>query len=185
MMAARALYLPRGLEARAYPIPTFTVPIGMWSECSGWIGKPVTIKWDEAKTTVTGARLVITRVHSDRDPVDLRVNFNGAEVRHFFWGEGTKCTAQSDVVDVTLVNGINQLEARACKHYYWLGTVSTSVSAYVEVTFEGEPPERPWWEPIGEWLEANWHWVVLGLVGAAAGSVVISYAAARALPAKI
>ena len=174
MIVVRAVALPRGLAIRTYPIPTFKAPIPLLGECSGWIGKPVTISWDESKTTVTGARLVINRVHSDRDPIDLKVNFNGVEARHFFWGEGTKCTDQSDIVDVVIVNGFNKFEARACKHYFWPGFVKTTVSAYVEVTFEGETPERPWWEYLEEWVEANLFWIVFGVPTLfALGSVVM------------
>jgi len=164
------------LVSRTYSIPTFTVPIGFWSECSGWLKKLMTITWDEVKTRVTGARLIITRIHSDRDPVDVRVRWNGADVKRFFWAEGTKCTPQSDVVDVTLLNGLNYLEVRACKHYYWPGRVNVTFSGYVEVFYEGEAPERPSWEAAWEWLEANWPWLVLG-----AGAVIIGGAAYYAL----
>ena len=173
-----------GLEVTAYPIPTFTAKIP-WSPirlCSGWIGKSTPVKWDEARTTITSARLVLTRVHSNGDPVDVWVRFNGAEVRRFSWGEGTKCTDRSDIIDVPLLNGPNLLEVEACKLYPWFGVVNVSVSAYIEVTFEGEAPESPWW--FWDWLAANWHWVALGLVGVTVAGVIISYTAARALPAE-
>lgn len=179
------LYLPLGLAVEDYHIPTFTAKIPwLWPACSGWIGKPVTIPWDETKTTVTSASLVLTRIHSDGDPVDVWVRFNGEQVRYFLWGEGTKCTDQSDVIEVPLLNGLNLLEVYACKQYHWPAVVTVSVSAYVEVTYEGEAPKRPWWEFFWGWLEENWHWVALGLVGVTVGGVILSYTAARALPAK-
>ena len=187
-MVARERAPPRMvLASQNYPIPTFVAKTP-WSPiptmCSGWIGKTVTIPWDEAETTITGARLVLTRIHSDRDPVDAFVRFNGEDLRRFTWGEGTKCTDQADIFEVPLLNGVNLLEVEACKQWPWPGVVNVSVSAYVEATFEGPAPGRVWWEYFWQWLEANWHWVALGLVGVTVGGVIISYTAARALPAK-
>jgi len=117
-----------------------SAPIGIVQECSGWNKAMVEVTWDTTKTTVTGMRLVILRAYSDRDPIDLKVRLNGTEVFHFFWGEGTKGTVKSDVRDVTINNGSNTIEVRACKHYYWPGNVHTDVAGYLEVTYEGEAP---------------------------------------------
>lgn len=161
------LYLPVGLSAKPYPIPRFTVKIPMLAVCSGWIGKPVTITWDPVKTTVSSSRLVI-RAISNADPVRVNVNFNGAPVKEFFWGEGTKGTELSDVIDVPIINGTNELGVRACKNYPWVGVVGVDVNVYVEVTFEGETPQRPWGEVLWEWLTINWPWLAIG-----AGLVII------------
>ena len=136
-MSLQRLYLPVGFSAKPYPIPRFIVKIPMLAICSGWIGKPVSITWDPMKTMVSSSRLVIRAV-SNADPVRLHVNFNGASVKDFFWGEGTKGTEQSDVIDIPITNGTNELDVRACKHYPWVGVVGVDVDAYVEVTFEGE-----------------------------------------------
>ncbi len=171
-MSLQMRALPVGLGVKPYPIPPFTVPIALGGLCSVWIGKTVTITWDPAKTTVSSARLII-KAHALNDPIDFKVNFNGVEVRHFYWGEGTKCTEQSDVIDVPIINGTNKLEARACKSYYWPWMAHVDVvEAYIEVTFEGEEPEKNWWEYFWQWWEANWPWIAIGtglvIVGGAA-----------------
>jgi len=148
------------LFVKPYPIPRLTVTIPLIGWCSGWVGRPVTITWDSAKTTVTSSRLVV-KVTPNKDPVALDVNFNNVLVKSFFWGEGTK-GEQSDVVDVSIINGTNIFEAKGCKHLYWVGMVGFDVDAYVEVTFEGEIPERPWWEVFQEWLSVNWPYLAIG-----------------------
>lgn len=163
-MSFQRLYLPVGLSARTYQIPRFAITIPFWPPqvlCSGWTGKPVSISWDSTKTTILSSRLFV-KAHSNGDPIDFKVNFNGVEVKHFTWGEGTKCTEKSDVIDIQIIEGLNELEVRACKQYPWLAAVTVSVEAYVEVTFEGEAPQRPWWEVFQEWLAANWPYLAIG-----------------------
>lgn len=124
----------------------------MLKTCSGWIGVTKTIEWDETETSVTATRLVVSRVHSDRDPVDIKVRVNGSEVKSFFYGEGTKCTYKSAVVSIPLVNGANLIEMRSCKKFFWIGNVGTLLTGYIEMEYEGKAPERP---PL-EAIKANW-----------------------------
>jgi len=156
--------IPADLSVKPYPIPRFTVTIPLLGACSDWVGRPVTITWDQTKTTVTSSRLVI-RATPNKDPVAMDVKFNDVLVKSFFWGEGAK-GEQSDIVDVSIINGANLFEAKACKHIGWVGVVGVDVDAYVEVNFEGEIPQRPWWEVFQEWLSVNWPYIAIatGLV---------------------
>jgi len=175
-MSLQRLYIPVGFSAKAYPIPSFTAIIPMLSGCSGWIGKSKIITWDPLKTTVASSRLVIT-AHAKNDPIDFNVKFNGLDLRSFFWGEGTKCTEQSDIIDVQIVNGSNLLEVDACKHLPWIGVASVDVEAYIEVVFEGEIPETSWWEYLQQWLNTNWPMMALGLGSVMLGTVTLVYLA--------
>lgn len=150
---------PVGLSVKPYPITRFTVTIPLLGLCSGWIGRPVSITWDPTKTTVTGSRLTV-KATPNADPVAMDVEFNNVLVKSFFWGEGAK-GEQSDVIDVPIINGTNLFEAKACKHIGWIGVVGVDVDAYIEVTFEGELPQRPWGEVAWEWLETNWPYIAL------------------------
>ncbi len=170
------MYLPVGFSSETYPIPRFTVRIPLLSMCSNWIGKPVSITWDPMKTTVSSSRLVIKAI-SDADPVIMNVKFNGTKVKEFSWGEGTKGTEQSDVIEVQVTNGTNELEVNACKNYPWIGVVGVNVEAYVEITFEGETPQRPWWEVFQEWLLAYWPWIALATGLIIIGGVTYMYVA--------
>jgi len=174
-MSLQRLYLPVGFSVKPYPVPRFTATIPLLGFCSSWIGRPVTITWDSAKTTVTSSRLVI-KVTPNADPVALDVKFNNVLVKSFFWAEGTK-GEQSDVVDVSIINGTNLFEVKTCKHIGWIGLVGVDVDAYVEVTFEGETPERPWWEFFQEWLAANWMWLAIGTGLVIIGGVTYMYIA--------
>jgi len=156
----QAISSPVGLSAKPYPIPRLTVTIPLLGFCSGWIGRPVTITWDPVNTTVTGSRLVI-KATPNADPVAMDAKFNDILVKSFFWGEGAK-GEQSDIVDVSINNGSNLFEAKACKHIGWIGVVGVDVEAYVEVTFEGDIPQRPWWEVFQEWMAANWPYLAIG-----------------------
>ncbi|MBA7688207.1 hypothetical protein ES703_96686 [subsurface metagenome] len=84
---------------------------------------------------------------------------------------------QSDVVDVSIINGTNLLEAKTCKHLAWVGVVDVDVNAYVEITFEGEIPERPWWELFWLWLEANWPYLAIATGLVIVGASVYMYVA--------
>jgi len=170
------LYLPVGLSAKPYPIPRFTVKIPLLASCSAWIGKPVSITWDPTKTTISSSRMVI-RAKSDADPVAADFKFNNALTTSFFWGEGTKGTEQTDIVNVSIINGTNLFEGKACKHLYWIGVVGVEVDAYLEIVFEGETPERPWWEVFMEWFETNWQWIALGAGLVTIGGVTYLYVA--------
>lgn len=158
------MYIPVGFSIKPYYISSLTATIPLLASCSSWTGRPVTITWDPVKTTVVGSRLVM-RATPSADPVYMDVKFNDAPVKRFFWGEGAK-GEQSDVVAVSIINGTNLLEAMACKNVGWIGVVDVKVDAYVEVTFEGETPERPWWEVLQEWFVANWPYIAIatGLV---------------------
>ena len=152
--------IPADLSVKPYPIPSFTLIIPWPSSCSSTMQKPVTITWDPVKTSVSSARLVISAT-PNKDPVALVAKFNGSIVKEFFWGEGTK-GEQTAVVDVPIINGSNTFSARTCKHLPWVGIVNVNVSAHVEVTFEGETPQRPWWEIFQEWLSVNWPYIAIG-----------------------
>lgn len=168
------MYLPVGFSVKPYPIPAFTASTPFMpvpTVCSGWIGRVVPITWDPTKTTISSSRLVI-EAHAKNDPMDMWVRFNKTDLRRFFWGEGTKGTTQSDVIDVSIINGSNLLEVFACKMYPWIGVASIDIKAYIEITFEGETPERPWWEVFWLWLETNWPWIAIG-----AGLVIVGGAA--------
>jgi len=163
-MSLQKLYLPVGLSVKPYPIPRFTATIPYLGWCSTWIGRPISITWDPTKTTISSSRLVI-KAKPNADPVAMDINFNGILVKSFFWGEGTK-GEQSDVVDVSIINGTNMFEAKACKHLFWVGVVGVEVDAYLEIMFEGETPERPWWEVFQDWMATNWPYLAIatGLV---------------------
>lgn len=180
-MSLQRLYLPVGLETKTYSIPTFVAKIPWWilPACSGFVARSKEITWDEATTTVTNARLVITRVHSDGDPIDVWVRFNGTDLKRFLWKEGTKCTEKSDIIDVPLLNGQNILEIYACKMYPWIGIVTVTVSAYIEVTFDGEIPESPWWNEFWQWLESNWQWIAIGTGLIIVGGATYTYLAQK------
>lgn len=162
-MSLQRLYSPLGFATRNYPVTRFDIKIPLLSTCSATMVKPVTITWDPLKTSVISSRLVI-KAHANADPTDVYIKFNGVEIKTFFWGEGTRCTEQSDVIDVPILNGSNKVEVRTCKHYPWLGVVSVYVDAYVAVSFEGETPDQPWWEIIQEWITVNWPWIAVGAV---------------------
>ena len=164
------------LVVKSYPIPPFTATIPLLGGCSGWIGKSKLITWDPLKTTVTSSRLVI-KAHAKNDPIDFNVKFNGIDVKSFFWGEGTRCTEQTDIIDVQIVNGANLLEVDACKHIPWIGVASVDVDAYIEVNFEGEVPEEDWWEYFWQWLETNWPWLAIGTGLVIIGASVYMYVA--------
>jgi len=171
----QAISSPVGLSVKTYPIPRVTVTIPLLGFCSGWIGRPVSITWDPEKTTVTGSKLVI-KATPNADPVAMDVEFNDILVKSFFWGEGAK-GEQSDVVDVPIINGTNLFEAKGCKHIGWIGIVGFNVDAYLEVTFEGETPERPWWEVIQEWLADNWSYLAIATGLVVIGGSVYMYVA--------
>lgn len=175
-MSLQRVYLPVGINVKTYPISKFKVVIPLLGGCSAWIGRPVSIIWDPTKTTVSSSRLVV-KTKPNADPVALDVKFNGIVVKSFFWGEGTKGTEQSGIMDVSIINGTNLLEAKACKHLYWIGVVSVDVEAYVEITFEGDIPQRPWWEVLQEWLVANWPWVAIATGLFIIGGVTYLYVA--------
>jgi len=160
-MSLQKLYSPLGLATKNYPVTRFDVKIALLSACSATIVKPVTITWDPLKTSVTSAQLVM-KAHSNADPTDVYIKFNGVEIKIFQWGEGTRCTEQSDIIEVPIINGANKIEVRTCKRYPWIGVVSVYVDAVVTVNFEGETPTQPWWELIQEWIEANWQWIAVG-----------------------
>jgi len=170
-VSTQKLYLPVGFDAKPYPIPPFQLVIPWLGTCSERVNKPVTITWDPLKTTVVSSNLVI-RARTSEDPVGLKIYFNGAEVRQFIWGEGAKGEEKSDVIGVSIINGANTVGAYACRQYMplpWIGVVSVDVDTYVEVTFTGETPQRPWGEVVWEWLMANWPWLTIG-----AGVLIIS-----------
>lgn len=175
-MSLQTLYIPVGFTAKPYPIPPFTAIIPLLGGYSGWIGRTKIITWDPLKTTVSSAHLVI-KAHAKNDPIDFQVKFNGVNVRSFFWGEGTRCTEQSDIIDVSIVNGSNLLEVNAYKRYFWPGVASVDVEAYIEVVFEGEIPETSWWEYLQQWLDTNWPLMALGFGGAMLGGVTLVYLA--------
>ncbi len=175
-MSLQRLYLPVGFSAKPYPIPRFTLKIPLLAKCSSWIGKPVTITWDPTQTTVSSSRLVV-KATSNADPVALDVKFNGIVVKSFFWGEGTKGTEQSAVVDIPVNNGANEFEAKTCKNLIWIGVVGVDIEAYIEVIFEGETPDRPWWEVFQEWLTTNWPWIALGTGLVIVGGATYMYVA--------
>jgi len=174
-IAPNSLELPVGLSIKSYPTPRFTATIPWYASCSSWIGRPITITWDTAKTTVTSSRLVVSAT-PNKDPVAMDVKFNGTLVKSFFWGEGAK-GEQSDVVDVSIINGSNLFEVKTCKHLAWVGVVGVDVDAYVEVTFEGETPQRPWWEVLQEWLAANWPYIAIATGLVIIGGVAYPYVA--------
>jgi len=174
-MSLQRLYIPVGLSVKPYPIPKFTATIPWYASCSSWIGRPVTITWDTAKTTVISSRLVVSAT-PDKDPVAMDVKFNNVLVKSFFWGEGAK-GEQSDVVDISIINGSNLLEVKTCKHLAWVGVVGVAVDAYVEVTFEGETPERPWWEVFWQWIETNWPYLAIATGLVIIGGVTYMYVA--------
>jgi len=165
--------LPVGLSVKPYPVPRFTVTIPLLGFCSGWVGRPVSITWDPMKTTVTASRLMI-KVKPSADPVAMDIKFNDTIVKSFWWGEGAK-GEQSDLVDVPVINGTNLFEAKGCKHIGWIGIVDFDVDAYLEVTFEGETPQRPWGEVVWEWLETNWPYLAIATGVVIIGGVTYSY----------
>jgi len=175
-MSLQRVYLPVGINVKTYPISKFKAVIPLLGGCSGWIGKPVSITWDPTKTTVSSSRLVV-KATPNADPVALDVRFNGIDVKSFFWGEGTKGTEQSGIMDVSIINGTNILEVKLCKHTYWIGVVSVDVEAYVEITFEGDIPQRSWWEVLQEWLVANWPLVAIATGLFIIGGVTYIYVA--------
>ena len=178
-MSLQRLYIPVGISVKPYQIPAFTASTPFMpvpTVCSGWIGKPVSITWDPVNTTISSSRLVI-KAHAKNDPMDMWVRFNKADLKRFFWGEGTKCTEQSDVIDVSIINGTNLLEVYACKMLPWIGVASIDIKAYIEVTFEGEIPQRPWWEVFQEWLGANWSWIAIATGLVIIGGVTYMYLA--------
>ena len=164
-----------GLFVNTYPIPGFTLIIPWPSSCSPHMEKTVTITWDPLKTTVTSARLVISAT-PNKDPVALVAKFNNSKVKEFFWGEGTK-GEQTAVVDVSIINGSNTFSAQTCKHLPWVGIVNVNVSAHVEVTFEGETPQKPWGEVVWEWLETNWPYLAIATGLVIIGGVTYLYIA--------
>ena len=175
-MSLQRLYLPVGLSVKQYHIPNFKAIIPLLGSCSAWTGKPISITWDPTKTTVSSSKLVI-KAKPNADPVALDIKFNDILAKSFFWGEGTKGTEQSDIIDVSLINGTNIFQAKTCKHLYWIGVVGVDIEAYVEVTFEGETPQRPWWEVLQDWLVVNWPWIAIGTGLAIIGGVTYMYLA--------
>lgn len=178
-MSMQRLYLPVGFDAKPYPIPPFQLVIPWLGTCSERVNKPVTITWDPLKTTVVKSSLVI-KARTSEDPVGLRIYFNDAQVREFIWWEGTKGEEKSDVINVSIINGANTVGAHACRQYVpfpWVGVVSVDVDAYVEVTFTGEVPQRPWEEVIWEWIVANWPWIAIGAGVLIIGGVAYNYLA--------
>jgi len=108
---------------------------------------------------------LVIRARTSEDPVSLEIYFNDVEVRQFIWGEGAKGEEKTDVIDVSIINGVNTVGAHACKQFVpfpWVGTVNVSVEAYIEVTFTGEIPHRPWGEVAWEWFMENWPWIAIG-----------------------
>jgi len=174
-MQYQVISSPVGFFVKPYPIPRFSVKIPLLGICSGWIGRPISVTWDPMKTTVSGSRLIIKATPS-ADPVAMDVNFNDTLVKSFWWGEGAK-GEQSEVVDVSVINGTNLFEAKACKHIGWVGTVDIDIDAYLEVTFEGEIPQRPWGETAWEWLETNWPYLAITTGLIIIGGVTYSYIA--------
>lgn len=162
-MSLQRLYGPVGFATKNYPVPSFAISIPLLSICSGTMARPVTITWDPVKTSVISSRFVI-KAHAKADPTNVYVNFNDVRIKTFFWGEGTRCTEQSDVIDVPINNGSNKVEVSACKNFPWLGVVGVDVDVYIEVSFEGETPDQPWWEILQEWVAANWLWLAVGTV---------------------
>ena len=172
------LYIPVGLAIKSYPIPAITAKTSYWPLplCSGWIGSFVPITWDENKTMISSSRLVISAT-AKQDPMDMWVKFNGTKLRRFLWEEGAK-GKQSDVIDVSIINGSNLLEVYACKMYPWLGVASIDVKAHIEITYTGEDPQsKTWWESLREWLEANWPYLAIGAGMLIIGGVTYSYLA--------
>ena len=176
-MSTQNLYLPVGFSAKPYVIPSFKLVIPWMGACSDRVNKPVTITWDPTKTSVERASLVI-KARTSEDPVGLMIYFNDAETRQFIWGEGAKNEEKSDVIDVSIINGVNTVGVHACKQYLpfpWVGVVNVDVDTYIEVTFTGETPHRPWDEVVWEWLEANWPWIAIGGGALIIGGVAYSY----------
>ena len=166
---------PVELSVKPYPITRFTLKIPYFASCSSWVGRPISITWDPTKTTVTDSKLII-KATPNADPVAMDIKFNDILVKSFFWGEGAK-GEQSDVIDVPVINGTNLLEAKSCKHIGWIGVVGVDVDAYIEVTFEGEIPKRPWGETAWEWLETNWPYLAITTGLIIIGGVTYSYIA--------
>ena len=178
-MSMQRLYLPVGFSAKPYPIPPFKLVIPWLGTCSDRVNKPVTITWDPLKTTVVSSNLVI-KARTSEDPVGLKIYFNDVEVRTFIWWEDTKDEEKADVIGISIINGGNTVGAYACRQYVpfpWVGVVSVDVDAYVEVTFTGETPQRPWGEVVWEWIEENWPWIAIGAGVLIIGGVAYSYLA--------
>ena len=178
-MSMQRLYLPAGFSAKPYPIPSFKLVIPWIGPCSDRVNKPVTITWDPTKTSVERASLIV-KARTSEDPVGLKIYFNDNEVREFIWWEGTKGEEKSDVIDVPITNGTNTVGVYACKQYVpfpWVGIVNVNVDTYIEVTFAGETPHRPWDEVVWEWFEANWPWVAIGGGALIIGGVAYNYLA--------
>ena len=177
-MSLQRLYLPVDLVVKIYHVPAFTASAPFWplSLCSGWVGGIASITWDPTKTTISSSRLVISAT-ARNDPMDMWASFNKTSLRRFLWGEGAK-GEQSDVFDVSIINGTNLLEVYACKLYPWLGVASIDVKAYVEITYTGDPPQgKSWWETMWEWIEANWPWLAIGAGVLIIGGVAYTYIA--------
>jgi len=178
-MSMQRLYLPVGFSVTPYPVPPFKLVIPWLGTCSDRVNKPVTITWDPLKTTVVSSSLVI-KARTSEDPVGLMVYFNDAELRQFIWGEGAQDEEKSDVINVSIINGLNTVGAHACKQYLpfpWAGVVNVDVETYLEVTFTGETPQRPWGELVWEWLMENWPWIAIGTGVLIIGGVTYSYIA--------
>ena len=141
------------------PIPKFR--IGYWDLCCSRQAGIATITWDTAKTTVTGATFVLS-VLCDHGAVVLDGALNGEAIPTQTWADGEEGQVRTCTKSFDIRNGTNLVEIWACK-IPWLGLVRwlgeaylTVLDCYIEVTFEGEAPSRPWNELIGEWFSANW-----------------------------
>lgn len=166
------LVYPSQAVVKKYSIPIPRFRIGYWDLCSSRQPGIATITWDTSKTTVTGAVLVLTAV-SDHGAVLLDGAFNEVAIPTLTWEDGEEGQIRTFTKAVDLRNGTNLLEVWACKIPWlglvrWLGEAYLNIlDSYIEVTFEGEEPTRPWYEILSEWFMANWPYVAL------AGAVVV------------
>jgi hypothetical protein len=153
---------------KQFPLTIAPVGIAWWQECSGVKSVAVTLNWDPTKTTVKSGRLVMIMV-SNHGEVWFDAGFNKVLLPEIIWLEGEHEVQKTWINDVTPINGTNLIEVWACKNVIWYpeDVGVTIQQAYLEVTFEGEPPTGLWWEVIWNWFAVNWPYVAI------AGVVVV------------
>lgn len=100
--------------------------------------KSLSVIWNTRNTTVTGARLVITG-NTDQAVTSMIAHFNAQQIYRKDWGivePSGDFTERLDVMSL-LQNGVNIVSVTYVK---WLGGATLTVSANLEVDFQGTQP---------------------------------------------
>ena len=98
------------------------------------------VKWDETKTTLIKAELLVT-VSPNVGYVKSWINLNGVSVQSFYWsiGDSGAKTDRTDIIG-SLLNGSNIFNFIGAKEFANPAFVSFIITARLILEFEGEAP---------------------------------------------